>query len=902
MLNSVQGAIPDALDVDSGYTNAIARLLAGLLLAMAAAAAPAQDLSVSLTAPSDGVAGTSLEYGVSVFNAGSGTANNVEVTDTLPVGVLFEGDSLNACAVSSTASNGQQTVVCNLGSLSLNQSVSFDLLTRVKADFACNTSGCSGTEGTAGNGAVNTATVSHDGTDPDSTNDTDTADTLVEAVTDLDIELFTAAADPVPAGEQFTLTIIVDNLGPSTAENIVINDTLVTSNLVDPNGCSLAVRTDGGAIDQFDCNFALSTGVFDLAQMGSNWLHPRGALCDWPGVDGPNRNCDTVTDRDLGRIIITINMTATEEVDLEDLADVISDTTELDTSNNAATIIATFEAVADLGVTKVADTSPVIAGETASWSVEVTNHGPSAAVNTLLIDHLPAGLVAGSIALSGELPDDPNDVDTDPEPIACPQGGGTSDPPCPCVLGTPGDPAAPLICDLGAVPAAGTATLTVTGLVHPDFVARHDGLSSPPGLTNDVEVTSETLDAAFEDCATNGPCNPAPDEPNFASATASVTESADLDLDKTARGEVLVDGQAELPLDLDDPGPFPATPNYEAVTNQVSAGRRIRYRLTVTNNGPSVARGVVLADPLPAGLTFVPGTFVTSQGSCTPGTPGDAADPMGCSLGELASGASASVELQVAVDEGTALGTEIENVGSVLAETPDPDVLNDSASNQTTVTTVPVDRFTEEFEFGELDMDGMVLELTPAAEPDDYEACVFGASPDPISPTPLTLGDDDFAAITLSGDNDVVLFRQKYDTLYVGSNGYITFGQGDTGFLASLESHFSLPRISGVFADLDPGNGGQIGWLQQADRVIVEWDQVPLRDGSGDVTVRMELFFDGRIRIAYLDIDQTNAIAGISDGNGVPDPFAESDLSGYNACSVFRDSFEVVVDPSPGWR
>jgi len=71
-------------------------------------------------------------------------------------------------------------------------------------------------------------------------------------------------------------------------------------------------------------------------------------------------------------------------------------------------------------------------------------------------------------------------------------------------------------------------------------------------------------------------------------------------------------------------------------------GQNLTYTLTVTNNGPVDATGVVVSDALPAGVTHV--STVPSQGACS--------DPGGvvCELGAIANGASATVTIIVTVN------------------------------------------------------------------------------------------------------------------------------------------------------------------------------------------------------------------------------------------------------------
>src|SRR6185503_13645496 len=115
----------------------------------------------------------------------------------------------------------------------------------------------------------------------------------------------------------------------------------------------------------------------------------------------------------------------------------------------------------------------------------------------------------------------------------------------------------------------------------------------------------------------------------------------------------------------------------------------------------------------------------------------------------------------------------------------------------------------------------------------------------------------------------------SYGTCYVGSNGYITFGSGDTNYVESLSSHFSLPRVSALFDDLDPGAGGTISWKQLADRFAATWQSLPEYGTVNSNNFQIELFFDGRIRITRLGITATDGLIGLSQGLGTPADFIE---------------------------
>ena len=126
------------------------------------------------------------------------------------------------------------------------------------------------------------------------------------------------------------------------------------------------------------------------------------------------------------------------------------------------------------------------------------------------------------------------------------------------------------------------------------------------------------------------------------------------------------------------------------------------------------------------------------------------------------------------------------------------------------------DFFTENFdELPSNDLAYQVITFTPNGSYDFYDGCVEAASSlptDPAGSTSITLSDDDSESITLTGAT-VSLYGVSYGSFYVGSNGYITFGQSDTDYTESLDDHFSLPRISALFDDLTPTTGS-VSWKQ----------------------------------------------------------------------------------------
>jgi uncharacterized repeat protein (TIGR01451 family) len=108
----------------------------------------------------------------------------------------------------------------------------------------------------------------------------------------------------------------------------------------------------------------------------------------------------------------------------------------------------------------------------------------------------------------------------------------------------------------------------------------------------------------------------------------------------------------------------------------VALGGNLTYTLTVTNNGPDPSTDSTVTDTLPAGVTFVSAT--PSQGTCS-----QAAGTVTCTLGPLALGASATIEIVVTVDA-TAL-SPLSDTATVTGVETDPLAANNSATAETTI-------------------------------------------------------------------------------------------------------------------------------------------------------------------------------------------------------------------------
>jgi uncharacterized repeat protein (TIGR01451 family) len=111
----------------------------------------------------------------------------------------------------------------------------------------------------------------------------------------------------------------------------------------------------------------------------------------------------------------------------------------------------------------------------------------------------------------------------------------------------------------------------------------------------------------------------------------------------------------------------------------VQLNGRLTYTIVVGNNGPDAATQVTLADPLPAGTSFI--SVSTTQGSCTGGV------LISCNLGTIAKGQSVTITLVVRANQA---GT-LTNTATVVGKEPESNTANNRDTEQTLVV-APVPR------------------------------------------------------------------------------------------------------------------------------------------------------------------------------------------------------------------
>jgi len=210
------------------------------------------------------------------------------------------------------------------------------------------------------------------------------------------------------------------------------------------------------------------------------------------------------------------------------------------------------------------------------------------------------------------------------------------------------------------------------------------------------------------------------------------------------------------------------------------------------------------------------------------------------------------------------------------------------------------DYFVQEVENSHI-LEGRSFTFTPDYSSSGYSVCYDTITDYPTSiegDLNLNFCDDTNLYVSLSGSNRVSFYGQKFPGFFIGSNGYITFESGDSKNEETLYHFFQLPRISGFLTDLNPSVGGSVSWKELEDRIIVTWNDVSQYGVENTNDFQIEMFFDGRIRLNYLQMDSTHGIVGLSQGNGVPANFFASDFSSYRRCGTAMPSLRITAPSS----
>ncbi|MEL7023249.1 MAG: carboxypeptidase-like regulatory domain-containing protein [Pseudomonadota bacterium] len=155
----------------------------------------------------------------------------------------------------------------------------------------------------------------------------------------------------------------------------------------------------------------------------------------------------------------------------------------------------------------------------------------------------------------------------------------------------------------------------------------------------------------------------------------------------------------------------------------------------------------------------------------------------------------------------------------------------------------------------------------------------------------LNLGDDDSAEVDIGFD--FPFNGTTYSSVFVNSNGNLTFGAGDTDFSESVAEFLGgAPRIAPLFDDLSPNQGGRVIVDGDESTFSVTFDDVPEFLAPSGNTFTVTLSASGDIGIAYGSVAAADGLTGVTEGNGAADP-GEVDLTGAAGLSATGTTYEL---------
>lgn len=161
----------------------------------------------------------------------------------------------------------------------------------------------------------------------------------------------------------------------------------------------------------------------------------------------------------------------------------------------------------------------------------------------------------------------------------------------------------------------------------------------------------------------------------------------------------------------------------------------------------------------------------------------------------------------------------------------------------------------------------------------------------------LALGDD--ASVEVPLGFDFPFNGALYSSVFVNSNGNLTFGSGDTDFSESVAELLSdQPRIAPLWDDLSPNAGGSVGVEFGAGSATVIFDSVPQFAAGDSNTFMVTLRDDGSFTIEYGLVAATDGLAGASEGGGAADP-GSADLSAGGPFSAAGTTYELFNAGNP---
>ncbi|QHS59740.1 DUF7933 domain-containing protein [Chitinophaga agri] len=574
--------------------------------------------------------GEDVVYTITVANNGPSDAANVVVTDNAPAGTTIK--SWTAAVTTGTvvlpATAGTGNISQTIANLSSGALVTYTVTIATPSSFTGNLS--------------NTAAATSDATDNTPGNNTSSTPGIPAAPkADIAVVKATTATTFAP-GEDVTYTITVTNNGPSDAANVVVTDNA-------PTGTTITSWT--AAVTNGTVTLPATSGTGNISQTILNM--PNGAVVTYT---------------------VTVATPSGFTGSLSNTANASSDATDNTPGNNSSTTTSITPAPkADVSVVKSTAATTFAPGENVTYTITVSNNGPSDAANVKVIDNAPTGTsiqswsaavtngtvtlpaTSGTGNINQTIAKVPNGaVVTYTVTIATPSGftgnlsntatvssDATDNTPANNTSTTPGIPAVAKA-DIQVVKAT-AATTYVPGkdVVYTIKVSNNGPSDAADVNVKDAAPAGTTISAWSASVTTgtvtlpnaNGTGNlneTIAKMPNGAAVTYTVTlhVNANVTGNLTNTASATTTAIDNVPANNSSTTPpITGTRQVDLVVVKATAdaalanytpGTAIDYTITVTNNGPSDAQNVTVKDVAPAGTTIRSWTATVVSGNATP--------------------------------------------------------------------------------------------------------------------------------------------------------------------------------------------------------------------------------------------------------------------------------------------
>ena len=517
------------------------------------------------------------------------------------------------------------------------------------------------------------------------------------------------APDPVTAGTNITYTINFASAGPSDAQAVLVADNVPAN----------------------------TTFVSTTATPGwTTTTPPVGGTGTISFTKGSVSGGETAT----FTIVVNVNANTANGSVITNTVTAASTTADPNPGNNAATATTTVMTSADISVVKTDAPDPVDAGANITYTLNFANGGPSDALNVSVADATPAGTTFISAAA-------PAGWSTTAPPV-----GGTGNITFAKTPVAPGEVAVfTIVVKVNSDTADGTvitntvtaststadpnignnsSTTTTTVQVRADLSVVKTDSPDPVAAGTNLTYTIDFTNNGASDAQNVSITDSVPPNTTFVSATVpagwtSTTPpvggtgtitftKATTTADEAAQFLIVVavgvstpDGTvisntASVTTDTTDPDSANDTSTTTTTVNAIAdlavdksdatdpvfAGGNETYTIDFVSNGPSDALNVVVSDPIPANTTFVSATAPAGWTLTTP--PVGGTGTVTFTKTTVIVGETASFQIVVNVDGGTADNTTLSNTVTASSDAGDPDAANNS-DTETTLTHEPTD-------------------------------------------------------------------------------------------------------------------------------------------------------------------------------------------------------------------